>query len=97
MHCCCWFTVFNWAFADLGRCTLWQLTHDTLRASCWLPFHNACVPRLWQVAHVSVTAFADSLSNCFGLIFSGSLACASPGPWQLSQPWGAAGVCGSFA
>jgi hypothetical protein len=31
------------------------------------------------------------------LIFSGSLACASPGPWHDSQPCAAAGDFGFFA
>src|SRR6188474_2673602 len=29
--------VFSCAFADFGLCMLWQLTHETLRASCRLP------------------------------------------------------------
>ena len=81
MHCCCWLTVFSCAVVDFGWCTLWQLTHETLRASCWLPFHSACGPRLWQVAQVvGHLSWPWIRSNCIGLIFSGSLACASPGP-----------------
>jgi hypothetical protein len=52
---------------------------------------------LWQVVHVSVIALAETLLNWIGLTFSGSLACASPGPWQVSQPCPAAGVRGFCA
>src|SRR6478735_11558563 len=76
---------------------LWHVVQATLRDSCWLPFHNAWTPLLWQVVHVSLTAFAEILLNWIGLTFSGSLACASPGPWQVSQPIAAAGVRGFFA
>ncbi len=96
-HVPCWFTAFSCAVVDAGLWMLWQLMHDTLRASCWLPFHNACSPLLWQVVQVSLTVLAETFFSCSGFTFSGSLACASPGPWQLSQPSLAAGVCGLLA
>jgi hypothetical protein len=80
----CWFIAFSCEVVDIGLWMLWQLMHETLRASCWLPFHRACSPLLWQVVQVALTSFAEILLNCFGLIFSGSLACASPGPWHVS-------------
>src|SRR5690349_19414043 len=33
-------TVFSCAFSDFELCTLWHVTHDTLRASCMLPCHS---------------------------------------------------------
>src|SRR6187401_1565027 len=97
MHVPCWFIAFNCDVVDIGLWMLWQLMHDTLRASCWLPFHNACTPLLWQVVQVALTALAEILLNRIGLIFSGSLACASPGPWHDSHPCAAAGVPGCLA
>ena len=38
--------------------TLWQLTHDTLRASCMLPCQSACAPLLWHVRQVALTSRA---------------------------------------
>src|SRR5215203_3910998 len=93
----CWFTAFNCAVVEAGLWMLWQLMQETLRASCGLPFHNACSPLLWQVVQVSLTVLAETFLSCSGLTFSGSFMCASPGPWQVSQPILAAGVPGCLA
>ena len=49
-------TVFSCAFSDFGLWTLWQVAHETLRASCMPPFHCACEPLLWQVRQVALTS-----------------------------------------
>src|SRR5206468_662640 len=51
-------TVFSCAFSDFGLWTLWQMTHDTLRASCMPPDQFACAPLEWHVRHVSLTSRA---------------------------------------
>src|SRR6186713_1805100 len=90
----CWFIAFNCDVVDIGLWMLWQLMHDTLRASCWLPFHCACSPLLWHVVQTALTSLALILFSCFGFTFSGSFMCASPGPWHVSQPSLAIGVPG---
>src|SRR4029078_4381760 len=80
-------TVLSCARSDFGLCTLWQLAHDTLRASCMPPFHCACEPLLWQVRHVALTSLADIAVNRLILVLSPVSTCACPGPWQVSQLW----------
>src|SRR5512139_491131 len=40
-------SVLSCARSDFGACTLWQVVHDTLRASCLLPDHSVWLLRLW--------------------------------------------------
>src|SRR3954471_12813943 len=82
---------------DFGLCTLWQVVHDRLRRSCALPSQPACSPRLWHDRHVSLIAAGVSSLIFLMCPLASSSTCAWPGPWQLSQPWVAAGVRGSFA
>src|SRR5262245_24949101 len=48
--------VFSWNRSDFGACTLWQVAHETLRASCMLPGQSACAPFAW---HDRQVAFAS--------------------------------------
>src|SRR5215217_963608 len=43
---------FSCAFTATGSCTLWQVMHDMLRASCALPSQSACVDFVWHDRHV---------------------------------------------
>src|SRR5512140_1596720 len=47
------------AFRCLAPFDAWMLWHEmqpTLRESCWLPDHSACVLRLWQLVQCSLDA-----------------------------------------
>src|SRR5262252_2300269 len=77
--------VFSWNRSDFGACTLWQLAHATLRASCMLPCQSACGPLLWQVRHVAFASRALSLSKRRMSSLLPESACFCPGPWQTSQ------------
>ena len=70
---------------------------ERLRRSCALPSQPACVPRLWQVRHVWLISPGLICPNFRMCPFASSSTCAWPGPWQLSQPWVAAGERGFFA
>src|SRR4029077_11775995 len=82
---------------DFGLCTLWQVMQDRLRRSCPLPSHPAWLPRLWQGRQVWLTSAGFACPNFRMCPLASSSTCACPGPWQLSQPWIAAGVRGFFA
>ena len=86
--------VFSCAFSDFGLCTLWQLTHETLRASCMLPCHCAWLPLLWQLRHVSFASRAVSTVKRRMSSFLPESTCFCPAPWQVSHacPFFAAGV-----
>ena len=68
------------ACSAFGLWTEWQVTHDRLRASCMLPFHCACVERLWQLTQTSDTSrgFIDGNARIF--VLSPLSECSLPGP-----------------
>ena len=73
--------LFNCAFSDFAACTLWQLVHDMLRASCLLPSHSACAERLWQLVHSSEASFAFIEGGFLIRALSPPAStCACPGP-----------------
>ena len=49
-------TVFSCARSDFGLCTLWQVAHETLRASCMPPCQSRATLLLWQVRQVALTS-----------------------------------------
>src|SRR6476469_3478938 len=55
---CTTFTVLSCARSDFGLWTLWQVAHDTLRASCMLPCQSACAPLLWHDRQALLTSRA---------------------------------------
>ena len=81
-------TVFSCALSDFGLCTLWQVAHDTLRASCMPPSKSACelLRVAGQAGGVDVLA-RDIAVNRLILVLSPVSTCAWPGPWQVSQLW----------
>src|SRR3954471_16422405 len=80
-------TVLSCARSDFGLCTLWQLAHETLRASCMPPFHCACEPLLWHVRQVELTSRALIAVKRRMSSFLPESTCFWPGPWQVSQLW----------
>src|SRR5476651_2606465 len=79
--------VFNCPRSDFALWTMWQVAHDTLRASCMPPFHCACEPLLWQVRQVVLTSFADIAVKRLMSSFLPESTCFCPGPWHVSQAW----------
>src|SRR5574339_63571 len=69
-HVSIWVSVFSCAFSDFGACTLWQVRHDRLRASCLPPDHSLCSERLWQVMQVSLTSRAEIFVSCLIFVLS---------------------------
>src|SRR5262249_61452506 len=93
-HVCTTEAVRSWNLSDFGLWTLWQLTHDTLRASCMLPCQSACGPLPWQDRHVLLASRALIAVRRLMSSFLPESTCFCPGPWQVSQlcPLRAAGV-----
>src|SRR5580704_19000022 len=77
--------VFSCAFSETALCTLWQVMHDRLRASCALPCHSVCAPLVWHVRHVALTSRGDIAVKRLIPVLSPASTCAWPGPWQVSQ------------
>src|SRR5579871_4190572 len=84
---CVTVTVFSCAFSDLGLCTLWHVTHETLRASCMLPCHSVWFPLTWQLRQASFASRADSTVKRLMSSFLPESTCFCPGPWQVSHDW----------
>src|ERR1043165_2573490 len=79
--------VFSCAFSDFGLCTLWQVAHETLRASCMPPWKFAWEPLLWHDRHDALTSRALIASKRRMSSFLPESTCFCPGPWQVSQDW----------
>ncbi len=84
-HVCRAVTVFSCAFSDFGLWTLWQVAHETLRASCMPPSKFAWAPLLWQLKQVALTSRGDIAVKRLILVLSPVSTCAWPGPWHVSQ------------
>src|SRR3954469_12036225 len=61
--------------------------HDRLRASCMLPFHCACVERLWHETQTSDTSRGFMAANARIFVLSPVSEWSFPGPWHVSHDW----------